>query len=207
LVWEDTRSFLKVKVWDGHGWWFEEYPVAIAPYQRALLSVAEAEQARMDGVRAEARVMKKAGREEAAKTLLATAGRQQDGVPVMESGTLFHGGKHWRFHVPLSTPIRVKRAQDQLAENPDWPITTVDLGVNNLAVAVAFTGEKVKGTLFIPGRQHEQRRFRKLRAIAVRQRKTGGRPKRGSNHKTWQHLKHGEDATAQQVARQIVDFG
>jgi len=64
----------------------------------------------------------------------------------------------------------------------------------------------VKGTLFIPGRQHEQRRFRQLRAIAVRQRKTGGRPKQGSNHQTWQHLKHGEDATAQQVARQIVDF-
>lgn len=206
LVREETRSFLQVKVWDGNGWRFEEYPVAIAPYQRALLSVAEAEQTRLDGVRAEARVMKKAGREEAAKTLLATAGRQQEGIPVMESGTLFHHGKRWRFHVPLSTPIRVKRAQDQLAETPDLPITTVDLGVNNLAVAVAFAGAQVKGTLFVPGRPHEQRRFRQLKAVAVRQRKTGCRPKRGSNHKIWKNLKNGEDAIAQQTARQIVDF-
>jgi IS605 OrfB family transposase len=206
LVREETRSFLRVKVWNGEVWRFEAYPVAIAPYQRSLLSVAEAEQARMDRVRAEARTLRKAGREEEANTLLATAGRQQAGIPVMESGTLFHDGNRWRFHVPLSTPIRVKRAKDQLAENPDLPITTVDLGVNNLAVAVAFTGAKVKGTLFLPGRQHEQRRFRQLKAIAVRQHKTGGRSKRGANHKIWKHLKNREDAVAQQVARQIVDF-
>ena len=79
-------------------------------------------------------------------------------MPVMESGTLFHDGKRWRFHVPLSTSIQVERAKDQLAENPDLPVTTVDLGVNNRAVAVAFHGAKVKGTLFIPGRSHEKRR-------------------------------------------------
>lgn len=206
LVREAQRSFLKVKVWNGTQWQFEEYPVVVAPYQRAMLSMAEAEQTRLDGVRAEARVMKNAGQEEAALTLLATAGRQQEGIPVMESGTLFHDGTRWRFHVPLSTPIRVKRAKDQWAENPDLPITTVDLGVNNLAVAVAFTGAKVKGTLFIPGRQHEQRRFRKLKAIAVRQRKTGGRPKRGANQRAWRRIRDSEDTMAQQAARRIVDF-
>lgn len=206
LVREETRSFLRVKVWNGEVWRFEAYPVAIAPYQRSLLSVAEAEQARMDKVRAEARTLQKAGREEEAQTLLKTEGKQQKGVPVMASGTLFHDGSHWRFHVPLFTPIRVKRAQDQLAENPNLPIATVDLGVNNLAVAVAFQGAKVTGTLFIPGRPHEQRRFRRLKAIAVRQHKTGGRAKRGANHTIWKHLKHREDAVAQQVARQIVDF-
>ncbi|WP_430626330.1 RNA-guided endonuclease TnpB family protein [Sulfobacillus thermotolerans] len=206
LVREETRSFLRVKVWDGQSWRFEGYPVAIAPYQRTMLAIAETEQARLDAVRAEARMIKKAGRDEEAQTLLATEGRQQDGIPVMESGTLFHDGKRWRFHVPLATPIRVKRAKDQLAENPDLPVTTVDLGVNNLAVAVAFHGAKVKGTLFVPGRPHEQRRFRRLQAIAVRQRKTGGRPKRQANHRIWEHLKHREDAIAHQVARQIVDF-
>jgi hypothetical protein len=206
LVRKDTRSFLKVKVWTGTAWRFEAYPVAIAPYQRALLSVADAEQARLDGVRAEALALKKAGQEEAATTLLAAAGRQQDGVPVRASGALFHDGQRWLFHVPLSTPIRVKRARDQLAENPNLPITTVDLGVNNLAVAVAFHGANVQGTRFVPGRRHEQRRFRRLHAIAVRQRKTGGRLQRGSNRRIWRRLRHGEEAAARQAARRIVDF-
>jgi len=206
LVREETRSFLSVKVWNGEEWRLEEYPVAIAPYQRALLSVAEAEQARLDEVRAEVRTLRKAGREEAANTLLATAGQQQEGIPVMESGTLFHDGKRWRFHVPLATPIQVKRAKDQLAENPDLPVTTVDVGENNLAVAVAFDGAKVKGTLFIPGRQHEQRRFRRLKAIAVRQRKTGCRPKRGSNQRIWRSVRDGEEDVAKQTARRIVDL-
>ncbi|MCY0879383.1 MAG: transposase [Firmicutes bacterium] len=175
--------------------------MAIAPYQRTL-SVAEAEQQRMASVRAEARRLKQAGHAETAHTLLQTEGRQREGVPVMESGTLFHDGNRWRFHVPLAAPIRVQRAQEQGAETPDLPITTVDLGVNNLAVAVAFDGAKVKGTLFLPGWHHEQRRFRRLKAITVRRRKTGGRPKRGENRKIWRHLKRAEDTTA----RQIVDF-
>ena len=90
--------------------------------------MAEAEQARIDAVQADARTLRKAGREEEAQTLLATEGRQQEGIPVMESGTLFHDGKRWRFHVPLSISIQVERAKDQLAENPDLPVTTVDLG-------------------------------------------------------------------------------
>ncbi|MCY0898462.1 MAG: transposase [Firmicutes bacterium] len=93
-----------------------------------------------------------------------------------------------------------------MAENPELPIATVDLGMNNLAVAVAFTGAKVKGILFLSGRQHEQRRFRPLKAIAVRQHKTGERLKRGANHTIWKHLKNREDAVARQVAGQIVDF-
>ena len=44
------------------------------------------------------------------------------------------------------------------------------------------------------------------KAIAVRQTKTGCRPKRGSNGHIWRHLKNGEEATAKQAAREIVDF-
>ncbi len=206
LVREERRSFLKAKVWDGQVWRFEEYPVAIAPYQRGLLSVAEAEEARLDEVHAEACALKKNGRDEEAKVLLTADGKQRDGIPVLESGTLYHDGTRWRLHVPLSTPIRVKRAKDQLAENPDLPVTTVDLGVNNLAVAAAFDGANVKATLFIPGRQHEQRRLRKLHAIAARQRRTGGRPKRGSNRRIWRRILDGQEAQAKQAARRIVDF-
>lgn len=75
----------------------------------------------------------------------------------------------------------------------------MDLGVNNLGVA--FEGAKVSGTRFIPGRQHELRRFRKLKAIVVRKTKTGSRPKRRSNHTIWPHLRHRKDAAAQQAAR------
>ncbi len=102
LVRGEARSFLRVKVWNGRSWRFQEYPVAIAPYQRALLSTAEVEAARLKGVRAEVLAMKKAGREEEAKTFLTTEGKQREEIPVMESGTLFHDGKHWRFHIPLA---------------------------------------------------------------------------------------------------------
>jgi putative transposase len=84
-------------------------------------------------------------------------------------------------------------------------VTTVDLGVNNLAVAVAFEGAKRKDTLFVSGRQHEERRFRRLHAIAVRQRKTGCRPKRGSHHSIWRRIRAGKEAVARQTARRMAD--
>jgi len=47
---------------------------------------------------------------------------------------------------------RVKRAKEQLAENPDLPVTSA----------------KVKGTLFFPGRQQEQRRLPAMPSSLVR---------------------------------------
>ncbi|MCL8208491.1 MAG: transposase [Actinomycetia bacterium] len=123
------------------------------------------------------------------------------------SATLYRHPDGWAAHVPFVRAGPVKKAEEQREANPGLPVTTVDPGENNLAVAVAWAGRKVTGTLFVPGRAHEARRLRRLAAIRRRQ-QASGRPTRGerSNRRRWARLAHAEEDTARQTARQIVDF-
>jgi len=90
---------------------------------------------------------------------------------------------------------------------PGLPATTVDLGENNLAVAAAWKGRRIAGTLFLRGAAHERRRMRRWAAIRQRQ-MASGKPTKGvrSNRRRWVRLTQAEVDTARQIARRIVDF-
>jgi putative transposase len=121
--------------------------------------------------------------------------------------TLSHTEKGWEAHLPVEREVPVGKAEEQRSAHPGLPVTTVDLGENNLAVAVAWRGRKVLATLFVPGRAHESRRLRRLSAIRRRQR-ASGRPTKGvrSNKRCWERLTQAEEDTARKTARKIVDF-
>jgi putative transposase len=110
-------------------------------------------------------------------------------------------------HVPFVRAVPVEKAEDQRKARPGLPVTTVDLGENNLAVAAAWRGKHVIGTLFVRGAAHERRRMRRLAAIRRRQ-IASGKPPRGvrSNKQRWVRLAQAEEDTARQTARRIVDF-
>jgi len=110
--------------------------------------------------------------------------------------------RHYRIKKRLDGPMKVHSFG-----RPGLPATTVDLGENNLAVAAAWKGRRIAGTLFLRGAAHERRRMRRWAAIRQRQ-MASGKPTKGvrSNRRRWVRLTQAEVDTARQIARRIVDF-
>ncbi|CAB1130047.1 conserved protein of unknown function [Candidatus Hydrogenisulfobacillus filiaventi] len=206
IVRSPLRSFLKVKLWNGAQWAWVQIPVRIPERAAILLARSEETRARIEAGLSAARALEREGRAEEAKT----AREQLKPLPweiAQASVTLYQHPDGWAAHVPFVRTVPVKPAEDQRAAHPGLPVTTVDLGENNLAVAVAWRGRKVIGTLFVRGRAHEGRRLRRLSAIRWRQ-MASGKPARGvrSNRRRWARLAQAEEDAARQIARRIVRF-
>ena len=171
-----------------------------------LMAVSEETRARTEGALAEARELERQGRTRQAKEVRERL-RPLPWEIAQESATLYRHPKGWAGHVPFARAVPVRKAEVQRAVNPGLPVTTVDLGENNLAVMAAWRGSKVTGTRFVRGREHEGRRMRRLSAIRLRQR-ASGKPTRGvrSNTRRWVTLAHVEKDAARKTAREIVDF-
>lgn len=200
------RSFLKVKLWNGAKWDWFEIPVRIPERAATLLAASEATRARMEAVLSAARALEREGRTEKAQAV------REELKPLpweiaQASATLYRHADGWAVHVPFVRTVPVQKAENQREANPGLAITTVDLGENNLAAAASWKGRKVTGTLFVPGREHEARRMRRLSAIRRRQ-TASGKPIKGvrSNKRRWVRLAQAEEDTARKTARAIVDF-
>lgn len=206
IVRDPLRSFLKVKLWNGTRWAGVQIPVHIPERAAILMAVSENTRARIEAVLSEARSLEHEGRTEEAKAVR----EHLKPLPweiAQASVTLYRHPDGWAAHVPFVRTVPVKKAEDQCAAHPGLPVTTVDLGENNLAVAAAWHGRTVRGTLFVRGRFHERRRMRRLSAIRHRQ-IASGKPTRGvrSNRRRWVRLTQAEVDTARKTARRIVDF-
>lgn len=206
IVRQPLRSYLRVKLWDGQTWEWSNIPVRLPERASRFLALADETRSRVEDVLGRVKALLKQGLPNEADALRREA-RPFAGEIAEESATLYHTGQGWEVHLPFAREVRVKRAETQRGENPGAPVTTVDLGVNNLAVAVSWDGDEVVGTLFIPGREHEGQRMGRLGAIRRRQR-ASGRSTKGvrSNQRRWVRLAQAEENTARKVAREIVDF-
>jgi len=206
LVREPLRSYLRLKVWDGSEWTWQNLPVRVPGWQGRLMDVADEAKTRVGAILARVRDLTKQGLTSEAEAMRKSV-RPLPWEIAAESATLYHSPKGWQVHLPVVREVPIARAERQRSENPGVPVTTVDLGQNNLAVAVAWKGNRVAGTLFVPGREHEGRRMLRLSAIRRRQ-KASGRPTRGvrSNQRRWVRLTQTEVDTARRTARRILDF-
>jgi putative transposase len=185
---------------------FVRIPVRIPERVAPLLAVSEDTHARIEAGLAEARALDREGRTEDAKV----ARKHLKPLPweiAQASVTLCRHADGWAAPVPFVRTVPVRKAEDQRRVHPGLPVTTVDLGENHLAVAAAWKGSQVTGTLFVSGSAHEERRMRRLSAIRQRQ-KASGKPTKGvrANRQRWVRLTHAEADTARQIARRIVDF-
>lgn len=203
---EPLRSYLRLKVFDGTAWAWQNIPVRVPDFVARLMDAADETRARVKAVLAMVRDLTRQGLAAEAEATRAEL-RPLPWEIAAESATLYHRKAGWELHLPVARQVPVRKAESQRSNNPGVPVTTVDLGVNNLAVAAAWDGSAVKGTLFVPGREHEGRRMSRLRAIRMRQ-KASGRSTKGvrSNRRRWVRLAQAEEDSARQTARRIVDF-
>jgi IS605 OrfB family transposase len=206
IVRAPLRSYLRVKVWDGSAWQWQHVPLRVPGWHARLMAAGDEARVRVEAVLGRVRDLMRQGRTAEAEAARAELGPLPWEIAA-ESATLYHRASGWEVHVPVARQVPVRKAEVQRGDNPGVPVTTVDLGVNNLAVAVAWDGSAVTGTLFVPGREHEGRRMRRLVAIRHRQ-QASGKPTKGvrSNQRRWARLAHAEEDSARQTARQIVDF-
>ena len=206
IVRRPLRSYLRVKLWDGREWTWRNIPVRVGGWHARLLDAADEARLRVEAGLRRVRELTRQGRTTEAEAARAEL-RPLPWEIAEESATLYHTGAGWQVHLPVARQVPVARAERLRSENPGVCVTTVDLGVNNLAVTVSWEGNRVIGKLFVPGREHEGRRMGRLLAIRMRQ-KASGRPTKGvrSNRRRWARLTQADEDTARKAARKIVDF-
>jgi hypothetical protein len=152
------RSYLKIKLWDGSNWAWTQIPMRTPARAAEPTAASEETRATIEAVLAGARRLARQRRTREAKAVRERL-RPLPWEIAQESATVYRHAEGWAVHVPFVRTVPVKNAEDQRATQPGLAVTTVDQGENNLAVAAAWHGRNVTGTLVVRGRAHDRRRI------------------------------------------------
>lgn len=212
------HQFVQLRLYHEGKWQMVSLPVTLHMLAKEMIQTSMEEEHRIKQAREEAKKLfsgkkPKEYPEEWRKKL-----QPRQGIWMMQSPTLYiysdRRGKSSPNGVRLSLniPFEMKfsapdKAEKQRLENPKMAVTTVDLGVNNLAAMINWLEHKVQDTLFISGEELNHKRKQRLHTIHNK-RMVSGRMQKGisDNIALWRKVRNVNDAAAWQVARRIVAF-
>ena len=212
------HSFLSLTLYHEGKWDKLALPVTLFKNARTILEASDAEKERMATETERIKALYPGKKLKDLPEEIKESLKQRPGVWVAQSPTLYihrdrrgkssEFGVRFALHVPFEKLIyNVKKAEIQRQANPKIPVTTVDLGVNNLATAINWQDHKIKDIKFISGRQLNHERKQLLTQIN-NNRSQSGLLQKGvrDNVSLWRKIRNKDDDAAWQVARSIVDF-